>query len=1028
MTEIKVSLVLEMIDRLSAPMQKAASTAASFPAAGEKVARTQEKIANATRNTAQANTQAAATTDKLRQANAGLGNELDKQVKQNQQLSKSREALSKMAAPAAVAGGGYAALQAGKTAMGAATPFIQEAMAQESAFADVRKVVDFEDNADMEAFRAQIQAMSREIPIATTGLYDIAAAAGQLGVKKDQIDDFTHTVSMMSTAFDMTASDAGDSMAKIANIYKIPINELADIGDVVNHLSNTSAAKANEMVNVMTRVGGIGKEFGLTATQVAALSSTFLSLGKPPEVAATGINALLLKMRTATSQNKDFKAGLKEIGYSAKELESGVLQDAQGTLSTFLDKLQGLDAAKKMNVLSDLFGAEYADDISTLVGGLDEYKKALNQVSQEGNYAFSMQSEFEARAATSANALQLMNNRMAEVKNTVGAALLPAFNEALQAISPMITKMAEWAAANPEIVKGIAMAVMVIGGLSAAIGGVMLVLAPLLAGMALLKGGFGLGSLFGKKEESEAPTVANATAATRNATPPRNRRAVPADSPPAAGAAAQASVAAVRGAINLLRGSEEDAAKTGEQIVSRLTAPLKQFGIDGKVAELLNEPIQSGIRQVRESVHSLASSLVSPEIMTAGQEMIGQLTAPLQQFGLQDQANTLINTFGETAVGRMEEWGMSAVEGFVENAVTKAQGWGQAAMTRASSALTSFTGRMRGGGGSVFRTLASGARTAGTAIMWLGRALMMNPIGLIITAIAAGAYLIYRNWGSIGPWFANMWNRVKAAFSNARAALANMSWGEIVTKIVTFFATLPMRLLKVGADAIGKLAVGIMTSMGVPEGRARAVVVSVMSAFMGLPGKLMDAGKQAIAGLANGIKAAGAQALAAAKGIASDIGSAISGFFQIRSPSRLMHGFGENISMGLAIGLQNAAQQPVAQMRNIAQQIAGIPLAANDPIFNPPANVRNLPRTVATAAATLTTPRTTPVGQPKAPATGAQPASANAPAGNATYNITINAAAGQDPQAIAREVQRQIELYERRKRTRSDTKLYDEAA
>ncbi|OZI14471.1 phage tail tape measure protein, partial [Sodalis-like symbiont of Philaenus spumarius] len=40
--------------------------------------------------------------------------------------------------------------------------------------------------------------------------------------------------------------------------------------------------------------------------------------------------------------------------------------------------------------------------------------------------------------------------------------------------------------------------------------------------------------------------------------------------------------------------------------------------------------------------------------------------------------------------------------------------------------------------------LVTGLRLAGHALLWLGRALMFNPIGLTITAIAAGAYLIVR--------------------------------------------------------------------------------------------------------------------------------------------------------------------------------------------------------------------------------------------------------------------------------------------
>lgn len=52
--------------------------------------------------------------------------------------------------------------------------------------------------------------------------------------------------------------------------------------------------------------------------------------------------------------------------------------------------------------------------------------------------------------------------------------------------------------------------------------------------------------------------------------------------------------------------------------------------------------------------------------------------------------------------------------------------------------------------------LATGLRIGAQAVFWLGRALLMNPIGLAITAIAGGAYLIWRNWDKLKVWFSGL--------------------------------------------------------------------------------------------------------------------------------------------------------------------------------------------------------------------------------------------------------------------------------
>jgi hypothetical protein len=70
--------------------------------------------------------------------------------------------------------------------------------------------------------------------------------------------------------------------------------------------------------------------------------------------------------------------------------------------------------------------------------------------------------------------------------------------------------------------------------------------------------------------------------------------------------------------------------------------------------------------------------------------------------------------------------------------------------------------------GVVFRALMSGVgfglRIAGQAVLFLGRALLMNPIGLIVTGIAVAAFLLWKNWDSIKPKLLEMWESIKTGF------------------------------------------------------------------------------------------------------------------------------------------------------------------------------------------------------------------------------------------------------------------------
>ncbi|QBJ80509.1 hypothetical protein [Aquitalea sp. USM4] len=52
----------------------------------------------------------------------------------------------------------------------------------------------------------------------------------------------------------------------------------------------------------------------------------------------------------------------------------------------------------------------------------------------------------------------------------------------------------------------------------------------------------------------------------------------------------------------------------------------------------------------------------------------------------------------------------------------------------------------------------------GGNVLFLGRALLLNPIGLTLTAIAGAAYLLWKNWDTVGPLLSKAWDGIKSGF------------------------------------------------------------------------------------------------------------------------------------------------------------------------------------------------------------------------------------------------------------------------
>lgn len=323
----------------------------------------------------------------------------------------------------------------------------------ESSMADVNKVVNFASTEEAKAFEQSILKMTRSIPINASGLAEIVAAGGQLGITKDKLLDFTQVTAKMSTAFDMSTAEAGESSATLMNIFGLSVSGVSDLGDALNHLSDNSASKAKDLVNVLARVGGNSKLLKITAEQTASLASAFLAMGKPAEVTGTAINAIFQKLGTADKQGKKFQDALEQMGLSTQELKENISENAEGAIVDFLKRIQSIEDDEKLGLLSDMFGAEYADDVALLTVGLDNYTSAIGHLADKTKYAGSMNREFEVRSKTTANSMVLFKNGISEIGINIGSVLLPAFNSILKPLIGMTNSLAEATSEYPVLTK-----------------------------------------------------------------------------------------------------------------------------------------------------------------------------------------------------------------------------------------------------------------------------------------------------------------------------------------------------------------------------------------------------------------------------------------------------------------------------------------------------------------------------------------------------------------------------------------------
>lgn len=323
----------------------------------------------------------------------------------------------------------------------------KKAIEFESTMADVAKVVDGlrdQNGAFTKSYYEMSDAllnMSKNIPMTADALGQIMASAGQAGIASEDLAKFTETAAKMGVAFDTTAEQAGEWMATWRTALNLSQTQVAALGDQLNYLGNTTSENALKLSEVVTRVGALGQTAGLSAGEVAALAASMP--GVTAEISATGIKSMMIAMTAGASATSKQAAVLQQLGFTVSDMANRMQTDAKGAIIDLLGAIKQLPAAEQTAALSQYFGKESVSSIAPLLKNLGYLQQQFAKVGDAAAYSGSMEAEYAVRADTTANKLQLMQNKLAVLQVQIGNKILPYVNDALDDLSANALPKAE---------------------------------------------------------------------------------------------------------------------------------------------------------------------------------------------------------------------------------------------------------------------------------------------------------------------------------------------------------------------------------------------------------------------------------------------------------------------------------------------------------------------------------------------------------------------------------------------------------
>jgi len=287
-------------------------------------------------------------------------------------------------------------IAAGAYAVGAALNKAgEEALSFERSMYEVEKATNTS-GAAAQKYADDILRISRMTGKSKEDIAQLMAQAGFAGRPVEELSRFTEYAAKATSAWGTSAEETGQAMAVIGNIYGANQARIEEIGDAINTAADVSATRETDLLEFIKRVGASGKQAGLSAEQVLAFGAAMGESGTRMEVAATGFESLLNVMKLGKEFSKSAGAGLKALGVDSTKMRK---QFATKPLEATLDLLNKInnvsDPLKRAEILTDIFGKEYQDDIQKLMNSLPRVNALLQTMGDRANYVGSVQKGFE---------------------------------------------------------------------------------------------------------------------------------------------------------------------------------------------------------------------------------------------------------------------------------------------------------------------------------------------------------------------------------------------------------------------------------------------------------------------------------------------------------------------------------------------------------------------------------------------------------------------------------------------------------
>lgn len=333
---------------------------------------------------------------------------------------------------------------------------VKSAMSWESAFAGVKKtndeVVDSNGNvvysyADLEN---GLRGLTAQLPASHEEIAGVAEAAGQLGIKSQDVVSFTKTMIDMGESTNLSAEDAASAIAKIANITGLTSDEYQRFGSSVVALGNNFATTEQDIVAMANRLAASGTLAGLTNQEILGLATAMSSVGIEAEAGGTAMTQTLAAIESAVAAGgEDLQKFATVAGESAQEFADKWKNHPIEAIQDFIRGLGKLDekGESATMVLDDmqLSGVRQSNMLKSLALAADTMTGAVDLSNKAWSENTALTNEASTRYETTESKLKMLKNQVVDMAIDFGGPFVDALKNGLEASKPLIQTLSDMA-------------------------------------------------------------------------------------------------------------------------------------------------------------------------------------------------------------------------------------------------------------------------------------------------------------------------------------------------------------------------------------------------------------------------------------------------------------------------------------------------------------------------------------------------------------------------------------------------------